>query len=73
MKRIGFTVLTLMVVLAALDCALWTYAATKGNIRYEVTDDRVVVSCMDGRNPILRTAPRPKGGYYAVVVCEGKD
>lgn len=73
MKRILFAVLTLVIILAVLDCALWTYAATKGNIKYEVEDDRVVVSCVDGQNPILRTAPRPRGGYYAVVVCEGKE
>ena len=68
MKRVLLIVLALVAILATAN-----YAETRGNIKYEVTDDRVVVSCMDGRNPILRTAPRPRGGYYAVVVCEGKE
>lgn len=72
MKRI----LALMILLAFTDLVLQvyvSYAATKGNIRYEVEDDRVVVSCVDNQNPILRTVPRPRGGYYAVVVCEGNQ
>lgn len=62
------------ILLVALVLTLgWSvYAATKGNVKYEVTDDRIVVSCVDGQNPILRTVPRPRGGYYAVVVC-GED
>ncbi len=52
--------------------AIFAYGVTKGNMKVEITEDRVVVSCVDGNNPILRTVPRPRGGYYAVVVCEIK-
>lgn len=62
----------LLLIVWTLTLTWSVYAATKGNIRYEVEDDRVVVSCVDKQNPILRTIPRPTGGYYAVVVCEGK-
>ena len=56
--------------------ALTTGATTTGNMKYEVLDERIVVSCVDGKNPIIRTALRPTGGYYAVIVCEktkGRD
>jgi len=47
------------------------FASVLGNVKYEVTEDRVVVSCIDGSSPTIRTMPRPNGkGYIAVVVCE---
>ena len=68
--RLGILVVILIAMFVIVSSL---YAERKGNIVYEVVEDRIVVSCADGRNPILRTAPRPRGGYYAVVVCEGKD
>lgn len=70
-ERIKLIVLFLLMVALALIC-LSANAESKYNFKYEVTNDRIVVSCVDDQNPIMRTIPRPKGGYYAVVVCEGR-
>lgn len=63
-----------LLVLALLFCVvIELHSEVKHNFKYEVTEDRIVVSCVDGQNPIIRTVPRPQGGYYAVVVCEGRN
>jgi hypothetical protein len=57
----------ILTVIAVLDMA---YGAEPTRLKIEVTTDRAVISCVNGSDPIMRTAPRPKGGYYAVVICE---
>ena len=52
--------------------AIFAYGITKGNVKVEMTEDRVVISCVDGLDPVVKMVPRPRGGHYAVVVCEMK-
>lgn len=70
--RIRLIVLIAAVAFALLLSLEVVYGATAGNIKFELTPEgRAVVSCVDGTNPVIRTTPRPKGGYYAVISCEG--
>lgn len=62
---IVFALLGILTILVAL-----AKAETKGNVKVEITDDRAVVSCVDGLDPVMKMVPRPRGGHYAVVVCE---
>lgn len=70
--RASIILLAILIVLVILGVvgAIITKAATNGNLKYEVENERIIVSCVDGTNPTVRTVPRPTGGYYAVVVCE---
>ncbi len=68
--RIRCIVLIAVIAMTLLACVEFVYGDVKGTFKIEVTEDRAIISCVDGSNPIMRTAPRPMGGYYAVVVCE---
>ncbi len=62
---VAFAVLAILALFIGLAKGI-----VKGNMKIEMTEDRVVVSCVDGLDPIVKMVPRPRGGHYVVVVCE---
>lgn len=63
----GFVALAILTVLTAFASGM-----VKGNVKVEMTEERVVVSCVDGSDPVVRMVPRPRKGVYAVVICEAR-
>lgn len=63
----------ILAILALLALAFVSLMYGAENIKVNVTveGNRAVISCTNG-SPVMRTVPRPAGGYYAVVQC-GQD
>lgn len=52
-----------------LLAAALAYAATVGNLKYDVAQERITVSCVDHTSPRIRVFNQP-GGTVMVVDCE---
>jgi hypothetical protein len=63
-------IILIFLLTALLVCCKVVPASTLGNLKYDVVESRMVVSCIDGKSPRVRVINRPTGGYIAIVDCD---
>ena len=58
-----------LIILALVALATVTAAATVDNLKYDVAEQRIVISCLDHKPPTVHVL-NPASGAVVVVDCE---